>query len=106
MKYKIREYLIHTSLNLGQAFRDLRFFYYHPRVDKIAEVGSTKHYLYSFFYRIKSLWDNIYYSIIPPHWHHSSEELKKMRTGSILQWFIHGYAPWVHPDPIYKKIYN
>lgn len=93
------EYWKHTALNLGQVVRDLRYFYYHPDADKIAAEGTLKHYSYSGLRRIGSLGNNIFYSIIPPHWHHTKEELELMKPGSAKEWFLHGYAPWSFPDP-------
>jgi hypothetical protein len=98
----IEEYWKHTALNLGQAVRDLRYFYYHPDADKIAKEGTAKHYAYSAVRRVGSLSNNVFYSIIPPHWHHSKAELEYLTPASTKEWFMHGYAPWVYPDPIKK----
>ena len=93
------EYWKHTALNIGQVARDFRYFYYHPAADKIANDGSAKHYAWSAVFRAKSLGNNLFYSLIPPHWHHSRSELEAMHEGTSRQWFLHGYAPWSYPDP-------
>ncbi|MFM6927851.1 MAG: hypothetical protein ACKOX6_05265 [Bdellovibrio sp.] len=93
------EYWKHTALNLGQAVRDLRYFYYHPDADKIAAEGTLKHYAYSCLRRIRSLANNIFFSVIPPHWHHTKTDLESMMPASAKEWFLHGYAPWSYPDP-------
>lgn len=99
----IEEYWKHTALNLGQAVRDIRFIYYHPDADRLAKEGTLKHYAYSVFRRIKSFENNAFYSIIPPHWHHTAEDLVGMQPATAREWFLHGYAPWTYPDPTKEK---
>ncbi|WP_413288283.1 hypothetical protein [Bdellovibrio sp. HCB337] len=96
------EYLKHTALNLGQLARDFRYFYYHPDADKVAKEGSLRHYVYSSGRRVKSMGNNLFYSVIPPHWHHTAEDLMTMPAGSMKEWFLHGYAPWEYCDPTRK----
>ncbi|MGZ3742467.1 MAG: hypothetical protein ACXWRE_01300 [Pseudobdellovibrionaceae bacterium] len=104
MKYSaIEEYWKHTALNIGQATRDIRYFYYHPEADRIAAEGTIRHYAYSSFQRIRSFGNNIFFSIIPPHWHHTKQDLEYMTPASAKEWFLHGYAPWEYPDPIKKR---
>ncbi len=93
------EYWKHTALNLGQVARDLRYFYYHPEADKVAQEGSAKHYVASVGRRVRSLGNNIFYSVVPPHWHYTAEDLKSMTPVPAHKWFLHGYAPWQFPDP-------
>lgn len=99
-KAVVEEYLKHTALNLGQVARDVRYFYYHPDVDQIATEGTLKHYSHSVVSRFKSLGNNLFYSIVPPHWHHSKRDLEAMRDASARAWFLHGYAPWRFPNPL------
>lgn len=95
----IEEYWKHTALNLGQAARDIRYFYNHPDAGRFADEGSVKHVSYSMVRRARSLANNLFYSAIPPHWHHSRKELEYMTPASAREWFLHGYAPWRFPDP-------
>ena len=99
MKELLREYSAHTALNLGQAARDLRFFYYHPGADELAVEGSPAHMLRSLPLRARSLANNVFFSTLPPHLHHTAKELKVMRRGSHAAWFLHGYMPWRFPLP-------
>lgn len=93
------EYIKHTFLNLGQAARDIRYFYYHPDADKNPLIGRSSHFLLSLFLRLKNLANNLFYALIPPHWHHSKEELMNMTSGTVKEWFLYGYAPWEYKDP-------
>lgn len=99
MKNFLREYSAHTALNLGQAARDFRFFYYHPSVNALAPEESVKHKLLSLPFRARSLANNLFFSALSPHLHHNARELTAMRKGSHLAWFLHGYAPWDFPQP-------
>lgn len=104
MKFSvIEEYWKHTALNLGQAVRDLRYFYCHPDADKYATEGSSKHVFYSFGRRVRSFGTNLFYSVIPPHWHHTKEDLQYISPASAIELFLHGYAPWNYEDPIKKS---
>ena len=100
MKSVVEEYWKHTALNLGQAARDVRYFYYHPEADRIATEGSPKHVAFSFIKRVGSLSNNLFYSIIPPHLHHTREQLGCMTQASTKAWFLHGYAPWKFQNPL------
>lgn len=107
MKFSIlEEYWKHTALNLGQAARDIRFFYYHPDADEFADEGSGKNVAYSIVRRAGSFGNNIFYSIIPPHWHHTKEDLQYMMPASAKEWFLHGYAPWKYADPSKEKSFG
>lgn len=93
------EYWKHTALNLGQAARDLRYFSSHPDADSFAPEGCIRHRLLSAGFRLRSFVNNLFYSVIPPHWHHTPQELAQMHPGSARRWFLHGYAPWTYPAP-------
>jgi hypothetical protein len=95
----LNEYWKHTALNLGQLVRDFRFFYYHPASDRIAREGTAKHYAASFVHRLRSMGNNAFYAIVPPHWHHTAEDLRSMSSVQTHKWFLHGYAPWRFSDP-------
>ncbi len=100
----LEQYFKHSALNLGQAARDLRYFYFHPNADKLNSKSRAFHYFYSFLLRTRSFGKNIFYSVIPPHFHHKREDLEYMLPASESEWFLHGYAPWAYPDPITKEI--
>lgn len=99
----LEEYLKHAALNLGQAARDIRFFSYHPSVDRIAKEGSRRHRLRSVQKRTLSLASNLAFTVLPPHLHHSKAERKAMLVGSHLEWFLFGFKPWAYPQPKKKK---
>ena len=96
------EYWKHAALNLGHVARDVRYFYYHPKADKIAKEGTLKHYVHSFARRVPSFANNLFFTVTPPHLHHTKEELAPMCAASFKDWFLHGYAPWTYPDPLRK----
>jgi len=92
-------YLNHAALNLGQAARDVRYFGNHPHADDVAEKGTAKHVAASVVARIPSLTSNLYYAALPPGLHHKKEDLEAIHDTSPMDWFMHGYKPWEHPDP-------
>jgi hypothetical protein len=90
----LEEYGKHSALNAGQAMRDLRYLHDYPGAAGIA--SSIKK-------RLSSLANNVKYTIKSPHSHHEAKDLVHMDKGRLRDWFLHGYAPWKHPDPIVKK---
>ena len=91
-----RAYLQHSALNLGQAARDVRYFYEHPDADKVAKPGTAMHVLSSATSRVPSLASNLYYAALPPQLHHSEEELYGEMGGemNLRRSFMEGYDPW------------
>lgn len=88
-------YANHSALNLGQAARDVRYFYEHPDADKIAPHGTALHVASSVASRIPSLASNLYYGALPPQLHHSKEELSGEEDSLHLRdRFLQGYDPW------------
>ena len=88
-------YANHSALNLGQAARDVRYFYEHPDADKIAPHGTPLHVASSVASRIPSLASNLYYGALPPQLHHSAEELSGEGDTLLLKdRFLQGYDPW------------
>lgn len=88
------EYAKHSALNLGQALHELRFFYSHPDFDKKAPRGSLKHFQLSCEQRSKRALNDLFYATIPPHWHHSEDELASLHQVPIRNWFLAGYSAW------------
>jgi len=99
IKEQARQYWLHSALNAGQAARDIRWIHDHPHADKFANRGSAKHKLLSVKKRVPSLLNNLFYTAIPPQWHHTQKELSELTRGSAKDWFLHGFKPWEYPDP-------
>ena len=78
-------YWKHAALNFGQAMRDLRYFFDEPNSKNIwtAMIRRTGRFL-----------NNIIFTILPPQFHHSSEELREFDKASAKRWYLHGYKPW------------
>lgn len=91
-----RAYLQHSALNLGQAARDVRYFYEHPDADKVAKPGTALHVAASVSSRVPSLASNLYYAALPPQLHHSEEELygEMGKDMKLRRTFMAGYNPW------------
>jgi len=91
-----KEYARHAALNLGQAARDVRYFFNHPDADKIAPEGTPLHVASSVTSRVPSLAGNLYYAALPPGLHHTPEDLAGVNAATAKEWFMNGYAPWKH----------
>lgn len=90
----LEEYAKHTALNLGQAMQGVRYFYSHPDCDEAAARGTVKHSLLSLRLRTKRVANDLFFAAIPPHWHHTPDDLRVLRTVPIRKWFFYGYSPW------------
>jgi len=90
----LEEYLKHSALNLGQALQGVRYLFSHPDVDEIASKGSFRHALLSARLRSKRVGNDLFFALIPPHTHHSRDELGSMRRTRTLRWFQYGYCAW------------
>jgi len=88
------EYLKHTVLNVGQAAHELRYFYSHPDIDRAAPRGGLEHLRRSLTLRARRCVNDLFFAMIPPHWHHTSDELAAMRAVPLRRWFFYGYAQW------------
>ncbi|HEY6641833.1 hypothetical protein [Povalibacter sp.] len=88
------EYAKHFALNFGQAAHGIRYFFSHPDADSSSPRGSLKHGLVSSGIRSKRVANDLLFAFIPPHWHHSREELSSMLSISFSQWFQYGYSAW------------
>jgi hypothetical protein len=93
MLYFFECYLKHTALNVGQLTRDIRFFYYHPKAEN-KFAPSIRRLTCAVTLRIESFFINLYYSLLPPHFHHTNEELTELKKSTLIHWFLFGYAPW------------
>jgi hypothetical protein len=94
MRRFVEEYAKHTALNLGQALQGIRYFYSHPDVDRRAERGTWRHAVLSARLRGKRVVNDLFFASIPPHWHHSKDELEQMTTVPFGRWFQYGYCAW------------
>lgn len=90
----LEEYAKHSALNFGQAFQGVRYFFSHPDFDKIVPRGTPKHILLSAGGRLKRIVNDLFFAIIPPHWHYTKEELSSMTKIPISRWFQYGYCAW------------
>lgn len=94
LKERAKEYYKHMALNLGQAAKDVRYFYDHPDADKMGPPGSAKHIASSITQRIPNLASDLYYSALPPQLHHTDKELKEFHgKKSAKDYFLEGYNP-------------
>jgi hypothetical protein len=92
------EYAKHAALNFGQALQGLRYLTSHPDVDARAPRGSVRHALLSLSLRSRRVANDLFFAVIPPHWHHSPEELRAMTPIGIGRWFQYGYCAWRFDD--------
>jgi hypothetical protein len=90
----LEEYAKHTALNIGQVMQGVRYFYSHPDCDEVAPRGTFKHCFLSMSLRARRIANDLFFSAIPPHWHHTPEELRGMRPIPIKKWFFYGYSAW------------
>lgn len=90
----IEEYAKHAALNFGQALQGLRYLWTHPVADRAAERGSFRHAWLSLKLRSRLVCNDLFFAIIPPHWHHTKKELADMRAVSFTRWFQYGYCAW------------
>ncbi len=90
----LEEYAKHSALNFGQAFQGVCYFFSHPDIDEFSPRGTLKHAGLSACLRLKRVVNDLFFALIPPHWHHTPEELSSMRRISILRWFQYGYCAW------------
>src|SRR5262249_32678184 len=74
----LEEYAKHTALNLGQALQGLRYLTSHPDVDERAPRGTIRHAAMSAALRSRRIANDLFFAVIPPHWHHTPEELAQM----------------------------
>jgi len=88
------EYSKHSALNLGQALQGLRYLFTHPDLDTVAPRGTLAHALLSARLRSKRFSNDLFFALIPPHWHHTPEDLAQLRQLPLSMWFQCGYCPW------------
>jgi hypothetical protein len=90
----LEQYAKHSALNLGQALHGARHLFSHPDVDARAPRGTAIHALLSAQLRSKRLLNDVFFTLIPPHWHHSQAELAARTPISLARWFQYGYCTW------------
>ncbi|MGC3982597.1 MAG: hypothetical protein QM808_15215 [Steroidobacteraceae bacterium] len=88
------EYYKHFALNFGQALQGIRYFHSHPDIDLIAPRGSLQHLTRSMLLRSGRVLNDLFFAVIPPHWHHTSQELSAMRSITFRRWFQYGFCAW------------
>lgn len=94
----IEEYVKHTALNLGQALHGMRHWTSHPDIDARAARGTARHLALSVALRSKRIANDLFFAAIPPHWHHTREELAQIAAVSTRRWFRYGYCAWRFDD--------
>jgi hypothetical protein len=94
MRLFLEEYLKHSALNLGQAVQGLRFLLTHPDVDLAAPRGTLKHMAAALPLRTRRVGNDLFFALIPPHWHHTRDELESLHSQSTMRWFQAGYSPY------------
>jgi hypothetical protein len=92
------EYAKHAALNFGQALQGLRYLLTHPAVDCAARRGTFMHAWLSLNLRTRRVLNDVTFAILPPHWHHTKQELAGMRFVSFKRWFQYGYCAWRFTD--------
>jgi hypothetical protein len=90
----LEEYAKHAVLNFGQALQGLRYFFSHPDIDAQAPRGSLRHALLSAAKRGRLVANDLFLVAIPPHWHHTQDELQGMCAVPASRWFQYGYCAW------------
>src|SRR5690349_20065608 len=88
------EYAKHFALNFGQALQGIRYLLSHPDFDPVARRRSIRHAALSFRLRSRRVANDLFFALIPPHWHHTPEELAQMRATPMSKWFQYGYCAW------------
>jgi len=90
----LEEYAKHSALNFGQVLHGVVHVGSHPDIDEIAARGSLPHVVLSVLLRTRRLGNDLFFAVIPPHWHHTPDELRVIRTVPIGKWFFYGFAAW------------
>jgi hypothetical protein len=94
LNHFLDEYVKHSVLNFGQFAQGLRYLYSHPDIDSQAKRGSVRHFILSVLFRSRRAANDLFFALIPPHWHHTPEQLSVMRPVPLRKWFFYGYCPW------------
>ena len=95
---QIEEYIKHSALNSGQALQGMRYLFTHPDIDSLAQRGTMRHAVLSSKLRARRILNDMWFALIPPHWHHTKEELADMRRTPLKRWFQYGYCAWRFTD--------
>jgi hypothetical protein len=90
----LEEYAKHSALNFGQVLHGALYLGSHPDIDEVATRGSFRHRYRSALLRGQRLGNDLFFALIPPHWHHTPEELRALRGVSLRKWFFYGFAAW------------
>ena len=88
------EYAKHSVLNFGQVLHGIAHVGSHPDVDEVAARGSFQHLRSSVLIRTRRIGNDLFFAVIPPHWHHTPDELRVMRGVPIGKWFLYGFEAW------------
>ena len=90
----LEEYAKHSVLNFGQVLHGVVHVGSHPDIDEVAPRGSLRHLALSLLLRSKRLGNDLFFAVIPPHWHHTPDELRVLRSVPLGKWFFYGFSAW------------
>ena len=90
----VEEYAKHTALNLGQALQGLRCLHRTLTLTRRHRADHVHHAARSIVLRSRRIANDLFFATIPPHWHHTREELAQMTAVPIHRWFLYGYCAW------------
>ena len=68
----------------------VRYLFSHPDIDGVAPRGTLQHLAASMRLRATRVVGDFFFALIPPHWHHTREELRGMAPISMSRWFQYG----------------
>lgn len=90
----LEEYVKHSALNFGQVAQGFRFLLTHPDVDSVASPGTIRHAATALPLRARRIANDLFFALIPPHWHHTSQELASLHHHATRKWLEAGYSPY------------
>jgi hypothetical protein len=79
----IKDYAKHSTMNLGQVIRHLRYLTELPDTPKIDALRK----------RLRWIANDLYYTVTPGQWHHTKEELDQLSGYSYVDLLKMGYDP-------------
>ena len=83
LKNYIKDYAKHSTMNLGQVLRHLRYLTDLPDEPRIVALKR----------RLRWAVNDLYYTLTPGQWHHSQEELDELSKYSYAELLRMGFDP-------------
>ena len=78
----------HSTLNLGQVARHLRYFFDLPDTPRLQAAKE----------RAKLIFNDLIYAVLPPQTHHTPEEIEELTGYSYRELLKMGYDPDYDPE--------